>query len=513
MHHPSHTASVIGTPKLLQPGLTCWRVERAARFAPIIDASAYFAHLRSALLRARHSVLFVGWEFDTRIKLDPEHPVDDLPEELGPFLSELVGRRQSLSIRVLQWNLGLLGTLARGTTPLYLLNWMRARGFQFRLDSAHPTGASHHQKIVVIDDVLAFCGGIDMTDDRWDTRDHADDDGRRVRPSGRAYAPFHDATVAVDGAAAAALGALARERWLRATGERITPPERPDHDPWPEELVPLLRDVEVGIARTEPAYHGRPGVREIEQLYLTAIAAARRTLYIESQYFASGCIAAAMAARLSEPDGPEIVVINPDRAMGWLEEAAMGRGRSRALAHIRSADRFGRFRIYRPVTEAGQPIYVHAKVLIVDDRLLRIGSSNLNNRSMGLDTECDLAVEGTPGQAATGATAEAIVGLRDALLGEHLGVPPGEIVRTVSRTGSLIATIEVLRRDAGRTLVPLVGMDPAAVQPLGEGELLDPEQPEPVWKAVLHALADRRRRHANPDPVRPPAEQRSRSSE
>lgn len=499
MHHPSHTAPARADVEgLLQPGRTCWRVERAARFAPIVDAASYFAHLRSALLRAQHSVLFVGWEFDTRIKLDPDHPIAGLPEELGPFLSALVERRSSLSVRVLQWNLGILGTLARGTTPLYLLNWMRARRFQFRLDSAHPAGASHHQKIVVIDDVLAFCGGIDMTDDRWDTRAHADGDVRRVRPSGRAYAPFHDATVAVDGAAAAALGALARERWYRATGERLTPPDRTDHDPWPDTLTPVLCDVEVGIARTEPAYRGRRGVREIEQLYLAGIAAARRTLYVESQYFASRCIAEAMAARLGEPDGPEIVVVNPDRAMGWLEETAMGRGRSRVLAHLRSADRFGRFRIYRPVTAAGQPIYVHAKVLIVDDRLLRIGSSNLNNRSMGLDTECDLAVEAVPGQVTAQTTAGAIIGLRDALLGEHLGVAPDDIARTLARTGSLIAAIEAHRRDCGRTLVPLEVSAAGTMQPLSEGELLDPEQPEPVWRAVLHALADRRRRRAHP---------------
>lgn len=500
MHHPSHTASVAltGGAKLLQPSLTCWRVERAARFAPIVDAAAYFAHLRCALLRARHAVLFIGWEFDTRIKLDPDHPLPGLPEELGPFLSELGRRRPELSIRVLQWNLGVLGTLARGTTPLYLLNWMRARGFKFRLDNAHPPGASHHQKIVVIDDALAFCGGIDMTDDRWDTRDHADQDMRRVRPSGRAYAPFHDAAVAVDGAAAAALGVLARERWHRATGERVAPPRPPTHDPWPDGLRPLLRDMQVGIARTAPSFRGRPNVQEIEQLYLAAIAAARHTIYIESQYFAARCIAEAMASRLREPDGPEIVVINPERAMGWLEEAAMGRGRGRVLAHIRGADRFGRFRIYRPVTAAGQPIYVHAKVLIIDDCLLKIGSSNLNNRSMGLDTECDLAVEAMPGHATDRSVAAEILGLRDALLGEHLGIPPDDIARTLARTGSLIAAIESLRSDTGRTLIPLDASAAGAVLPLSESELLDPEQPEPVWRAVLHALADRRRRRAHP---------------
>ena len=77
---------------------------------------------------------------------------------------------------------------------------------------------------------------------------------------------------------------------------------------------------------------------------------------------------------------------------------------------------------------------MHAKVLIVDDCLLKIGSSNLNNRSMGLDTECDLAVEAVPGHATDRAVAAEILGLRDALLGEHLGVPPDDIARTLARS-------------------------------------------------------------------------------
>ncbi|KOX40727.1 hypothetical protein ADL19_31885 [Streptomyces purpurogeneiscleroticus] len=142
-------------------------------------------------------------------------------------------------------------------------------------------------------------------------------------------------------------------------------------------------------------------------------------------------------------------------------------------------------------------IYVHAKVLIVDDRLLKIGSSNLNNRSMGLDTECDLAVEAVPGHATHQAVAAEILGLRDALLGEHFGVPPYEVARMRARMGSLIAAVEALRQEGGRTLVPLDGPGPKVVQPLSEGELLDPERPEPVWRAVLHALADKRRRRAD----------------
>lgn len=495
--HPTHKTDLKQPDeRLLQQNVTCSRIERASRFAPIVDAADYFTHLRDALMRADHSIMFVGWEFDTRLKLDPERPLPGVPERLGRFLSWLIERKPGLKIRVLQWNLGVLGTIAHGTTPLHLLNLISARRFDFRLDSSHPLGASQHQKIVVIDDALAFCGGIDVTDKRWDNNRHLDDDRHRLEPSGRRYGPFHDVTVAVDGAAAAGLGDVARERWARATGEQLVPPPPPIGDPWPHGLRPLLRDVEVGIARTDPAFRNRPAVREVEELYLAAIAAAKRTIYIESQYFTSRCIALAVAERLAEADGPEIVVVNPLRAMGWLEEFAMGEARLRALAHISAADRNGRFRIYRPVTQAGRPIYVHAKVLIVDDRLLRIGSSNLNNRSMGLDAECDVAVESTRDDRNDGTMEAAIASLRHTLLGEHLGVAPEDFTRAAASTGSLIGAIEQLRRKNGRTLVPLDGPVPGEGRELGSGELLDPEHPEPVWKAVLHNFAGGLRKRA-----------------
>ena len=495
-HHPIHASPFAAAgpdAPLLRPDLTCWRLARAGRFASITDAAAYFSLLRGALLRARHSVLFVGWEFDTRIRLDPDHPLPGVPDRLGPFLSALAARRPGLRVHVLQWRLGLLGALARGTTPLYLLNWLSTRGFRFRLDGHHPPGASHHQKVVVVDDAIAFCGGIDMTADRWDTPGHRDRDPRRRRPSGRSYAPFHDATAAVDGAAARALGDLARERWRRATGERLAPPPPPaaGEDPWPDRLAPLLREVDVAIARTEPGYDGHPEAREVEALWLAAIAAARRTIYVESQYFAARCVGEALAARLAEPDGPEVVVVNPRHAEGWLAGGVMDAARRRLLGHVRRADRFGRFRIYAPVTAAGEPIYVHAKVLAVDDRLLRIGSANLNNRSMGLDTECDLAVEAVAGGGPSeAATRRAVLAVRDALLAEHLGAEPAAVSAALAPTGSLVRAVEALRRPDGRTLVPLDVPKPAEGRPLAEGELLDPERAEPVWTALRHAVAD-----------------------
>lgn len=468
--------------RILVPGETCWRIERAHRLSVIVDAADYFATIRTAVAQARHVVMLIGWDFDTRIMLDPRDSSGEVPNRLGRFLNWVVKRRPELRVYVLKWDLGMLQSLGRGSTPLMVLDWMTSSRIRFKLDHAHPMSATHHQKIVVIDDALAFCGGIDMTADRWDTRAHLDADPHRVRPTTRRrYGPWHDVTTAVDGDAARALGELARDRWKRATGEDIPPAPAVEHA-WPAGLDPSMTDVDVAISRTIPEYDGRAAVYEIEALYLAAIGAAKRTLYIESQYFASRTIAEAMARRLREPDGPEIVIVNPETADGWLEEEVMGSSRVRLLRLIRQADVHDRFRLYTPVTEGGQPIYLHAKVLVMDDRLLRVGSSNLNNRSLGFDTECDLSVEARPGM--DEALRRRIVGLRDDLLAEHLGVANAVVEAAIERTGgSLIAAIDNLR-GTGRTLVPFEPPDLNVVEEevLAENDLLDPERPGRAWR-------------------------------
>src|SRR3546814_21168737 len=114
------------------------------------------------------------------------------------------------------WNIGAVKLLGRGRAVLTSLRWARRRNITFKFDSAHPIGAAHHQKIVVIDDALAFCGGIDMKADRRDTSAHLDDDPPRRRPSGRGYGAWTDATPALDSEAAKALGKTHRHRGQRA---------------------------------------------------------------------------------------------------------------------------------------------------------------------------------------------------------------------------------------------------------------------------------------------------------
>jgi phospholipase D1/2 len=480
-------------PRLLTEGEDCWRVTRAQRAALIVDAENYYRCALDALLEARSQIILVGWDIDTRVRLAADHP-SGAPTALGPLLSWLARRRPELRIYVLAWDEGVLSVPFRGTTMFRMLKWRLDDHVTIKWDSSHPLAASHHQKMLVIDDNMAFCGGIDITADRWDTRHHRDREPLRKRPfTRRDYHPWHDATMAVDGGTARALGELARLRWKIATGDQLPEPDVSD-DPWPSALEPDFRHVPVAIARTRGHEHKVSEVREIEALFLNLIRTARRTVYFETQYFASRVVAEAIAKRLQEPDGPEFVVVNPRSAQGWLQEAVMGPARSQLLDAIAARDPHQRFRIYTPVTEAGADIYVHAKIMIADNSFLRVGSANLNNRSMGLDSECDLLIDAREDEAAR----RRIDTLRADLLAEHLGREPGEVAAGIARTGSIIQTIEALRGE-GRTLAPFEPPRFGTVKTgLALSELLDPEGPgelfEPRARPGLLSRMGRRRR-------------------
>jgi phosphatidylserine/phosphatidylglycerophosphate/cardiolipin synthase-like enzyme len=240
----------------------------------------------------------------------------------------------------------------------------------------------------------------------------------------------------------------------------------------------MFHNPEIAIARTRGKEGEIAEVREIEALFVDLIDAARRFVYIETQYFASRVVAEAISRRLDGPDGPEFVVVNPKTAQGWLDESVMSPARYELLQALNARDRHGRFRIYTPVTEGGADIYVHAKIMIVDDVFLRVGSANLNNRSMGLDSECDLLIDGRNDEAIR----RRIEAVRADLLSEHLGVEQAEIADSCEDTGSLIASIEQLR-GSGRTLVPFDPPEPARVKGvIARSELLDPEAAEELFE-------------------------------
>ncbi len=459
---------------LFEAGRNCWRIEAADRAAFLVDADAYFKAFVAAARKAQRSILITGWDFHSRTRLLCE---DERGRELelGKFLNDLVRKKRALQIHILIWDYPMIFGLDREWAPIYGFGWKPRRRVQFRYDNTHPVGASHHQKLVVIDDAVAFCGGIDLTCKRWDTCDHAPDNARRV-VQGTPYPPFHDLAMAVDGDAARSLGDLVRDRWQRATGEKLSPPYLRGADPWPDSLEPSVRrDLRVAISRSAPPSDDTPSIRETEEMYLDMIRAARKSIYIENQYFTANRVGEALAERLAEADGPEVIVVLRQLSHGWLEELTMQTLRTRLIEKLRAADHHGRLRVFYPYIQGlkdGTCIDVHAKMMIIDEELVRIGSANLANRSMGLDTECDLSIAADSRADIT----TAIEALRCELLGEHLGFTPEEVRAAVREKGSLREAIDVLQKPE-RTLKPLTDLAQVPEAVMNMASVADPEKP------------------------------------
>ena len=441
---------------IVQPGRNCWRVDRADRFSSIQDAADYFRLVRQALLAARETVFVLGWDLTATIDLDPgaglDPDADGAPTRLDRLLRYIARKRPRLRCYVLTWDYGALYTLERDPFTRWRLGWRTPGRVRFGFDDRHPVGASHHQKVVVVDDQLAFCGGVDLTSHRWDTSAHRLEEPARVTPLGTVYGPYHEVQGMLSGAAAASLGVLARDRWRALGAERLPPVGTATHDLWPPALSADLTNVDVAISRTMPGSETQPAVRECEALFLDSIAVARRAIYIESQYFTNDAIGRALGARLREADGPEVIIVAPKTCDGWLEQNTMGAFRNAVFRALLAADAHRRLRLVYPAASRATDVatFVHSKVMIVDDVFVRIGSANCSHRSMGMDSECDVAVD------AGGSTAvrEGIRRIRDRMLAEHLDMSPGAVSRGIERTGSLGALIDA-RAQHDRTLVAI----------------------------------------------------------
>jgi len=460
---------------ILVAGETAWRLARARRAAILIDAESYFAVLRSTLLQARHNVFIVGWDIDSRVELVRGAGDDDAPRHLRPLLEFMAKRQPGLDIHVLLWDFTVLYALDREPLPSVNLGWRTPAQVKVCLDDVLPVGSCHHQKIVVIDDSLAFCGGIDLTHGRWDTREHRAEDDRRRDPDAKCYGPFHDLMMLVDGEAARALGELVRERWRSAACGEASPPQSGEGLEWPADVAADFENVDVGIARTNPTLEDRAPVREIEALYLRSIDCAERAIYIENQYYTSDTVAHALCQRLKANEQLEVVAVGPLQESGWLEIKTMGTARQLFMQRFDDAGVADRIRFVYPVVPATGgdcPVKVHAKLMIVDDRLLHVGSSNLNNRSMGTDSECDLAIE------ARSSEGRARIGrLCSDLLAEHAGMSHSEIDALVEEAGGLIAAVERLEdRERGFRRLPREELESSEVLMLIE-RIADPEKP------------------------------------
>ncbi len=477
-------------PFTFRPGENCWKTTRAARAAVIVESANYFDALVDSLSRARRQVLVVGWDIDRREKLGR----GDGARTLQDILCQRVEQNEALDIWLLGWDYNPVYATEREWFQELKLKVGTHERLHVHFDGQHPPGGSQHQKLVVIDDRVAYCGGIDLSRWRWDDASHAPDDPRRTDPDGKAYPPFHDAMMVVDGDAAAALGELARARWAWSAadteptppGHEENSPETGDQDPWPTGVEATWRDTPVAIARTLPDWDRRHAAREVESLWLDMIGAARDYLYIENQYFSSASLTRALAESLGQDSGPDIILVLPRQTGGWLEQVTMDELRRHRLAALTEADRHNRLRVFyphQPGLADDECISVHAKLAIMDDRLVRVGSANTSNRSMGLDSECDLAID-TPDEPGPAA-------LLDRLLAEHLDVDPETFRSTFQERGRLAAAVDELRQDAGRTLNPLDTRVAGAPLDLdADGDLLDPSEPIDSGYLVTRAVPE-----------------------
>lgn len=451
----------------------------------LVDAAAYFSALRTALLGAQRSIYILGWELNSRTPIvGTSRPQDHAPRELGKLLKWLLKRRPQLEVRILLWDHPIVYVAGRELFPRWIFGWRKRKRVQILLDGDVPLGGAHHEKVVVIDDAVAFCGGMDLTLRRWDTAEHRFKDRRRHDKSSKQYAPVHDVQLMVDGEAAAALGRRARERWAHAGGT----PDEPwrGRDGWPPDVRPDFVDVPVGIMRTLCAADGSREVREVECSTVAAIERAEKLIYIENQYITARAAAEALLARLREKPELEVVILTTRDPHGWLEAETMGVGRQRFMAGFTEPDVRDRIHFYYPFTSRGftsdgrsssaddlEQITVHAKVLIIDDAFLRIGSSNLNNRSMGFDTECDLGIE-----AETDEHRAAIAAVRNGLIAEHWGTDREAVERALASGRPVAEALAAFGRAARGT-----GELPREVPPEGSDILAQLGDPERIVSA------------------------------
>ncbi|UVC06576.1 phospholipase [Rhizobium sp. TH2] len=458
-----------------------WRSDPAEKVGFIIDAAEYYRSLQEILPKAKSTIWIIGWDFNPDIYLDPERP----DVTLGAFLRSLVDENEELEIRILVWAMGPI--YSGKSLRLFSENtWSNHPRIHLRFDAKHPLRGSHHQKIVVVDDTISFLGGIDLTARRWDTPAHDVDNPLRVSPDGEAYDPVHDLQSVVTGPSAVSIGDLARKRWERATGEkheRVTG----DDDLWPSNIEPALAGCQVALSLTEPGRTKRRSKKQAMQLTIDALRSARRHIYMETQYFAFFGIADCMSERLRDPNGPDVVVVLTRASHGFLEKVIMGGNRDRLIRRLKRADIHGRLRVMYPVVPKAdgteQDVLIHSKLLIIDDRFVRLGSSNLNNRSEGMDTEADIAIEST----AEGCSAS-ITSLRNCLMAEHLDASEEAVAEAIARTHSLTRTIDELNTRPRGLRDMQVQVDKGGIEPIWGTDLVDPAKPFRLFQRVRKGL-------------------------
>lgn len=441
-------------PSLFRPGHNCWRTDRVRHGALLVDCANYYRALAGAIANARHSIFIIGWDIDSRIRLlrGEDEARFGLPSVAADLLAWKAEQNPDLDIYLLRWDSSFV--FAQKREWLAKLTWQAKTppNVHICLDDTDPATASHHQKIVVIDDEIAFTGGMDIATGRWDERDHKPHNPERTDPVGP-YGPYHDIQLMISGPMVRDFAELARDRWhhaartkarpIRKTETRLSPELPPA---WPQDCAPGFHDIGGAIARTLPPGFMKEGpVNEVEMMYLDLIETAEDFLYIENQFLSRENIADALNQRLREVPGLRVLIVSSFNPQGVFEREALWAARIRFRDIVCRDIDCNRVRIVYPVSrseqgDADNTVRIHSKIMVVDDRYFTVASSNLNNRSMGLDTECDLTLE-----ASSEEHRQQIREHRNDLISEHAGLDAARVDRLVRDGAPLSAFVETGR--------------------------------------------------------------------
>jgi phospholipase D1/2 len=449
--------------------------------AVLNDAAAYFAALRETLLEAQDLVYIVGWDVhsETRLVGASGRADDGLPEQLGPFLRALVQRRPTLRVNILVWDFVSFYASEREWNSAAKFTAETDGRVRFHLDSTLPFGSAQHQKIVCVDGSLAFVGGLDLTIRRWDTSDHRADHASRCDPQGKPYLPFHDVQCMVDGDAAALLFELAEARW-RAAGQQRHDRRALKSVRWPTNVPVEAEHLPVGIARTEVVCLAGSTIREVERSLIAAIRSATSFIYIENQFTSATKIALELAEQMRRAPSLRVLVVAPKLHSSWLESQAMQNGRGAFIDCFGAAGVADRIRFLYPVSRSGDTevaVMVHSKLMIVDNRILRIGSANLNNRSMGADSECDLIFE-----AASEEHRDFIASVRHRLIAHFCGLEEQTLAQDEDRLLALLD--DVSKGDGTKTLRKVESSGLTSTLATMVQPVADPERPLHLERAA-----------------------------
>jgi phosphatidylserine/phosphatidylglycerophosphate/cardiolipin synthase-like enzyme/uncharacterized membrane protein YdjX (TVP38/TMEM64 family) len=492
---------------ILQLGETCGRMAYAETSGVLVDGEQYYTALDRVFDSAESYILLSTWQFDTRTRLLRDK--EGTPTFLERLI-QLLDERKNLEVYILAWDYSVLFQFEREWFSRLKVELAGHPRLHFQFDEVHPVGGSHHYKITVVDGRIAFVGGLDLCEDRWDTRAHKYRDPRRRNYNGNTYRPFHDVVAFVTGRAARAVEREFCYHWKWATGQKLWLKQPGSGRSLPDfQTVSSLSGVRVGIARTLPPmlFPPQSARRDIQHLYQKAILSAKRSIYMENPYFTSRAVLKALQERLaqvnSSQDPLEIVVVLPQLPSGLVESLTILHHQLSCLKNLAEACRKAgiQYGFFYPVTVSPegseQFIYTHANILAVDDKLLTVGSANTSNRSMGYDTECNLVWEAHENFGDANSIAQFIQQTRDELMAEYCGVPIQAWREELHRhQGRLVDTLENLKnRGIEKKLIPLRGEDiqdscEATLEFLPETSAMAPSDPFWINPGIMEDLKE-----------------------